>query len=281
MTTTYHPELTHLVKFRLGVRASIAINTTIRDIPTLPSNFNATNPRTAAAAGKGNAPVQSQPFWFFHADYTPRGARCQLRAVKDSFFADLNCEDVVSMEDQELFFQLKAEIHQAEYVAMKSKGVNEIWNWNGEGYKGPRWGILSVWRPLEVVKKDPLAVMDMRDLLKDDGEGKGKKRYLGMERVYKDRPGFAQEYLTENLMPMPPQPPPEEGGGNGNRNRHDWFNISEQTPVEVHALKLFDSGAHKEGSEVVPCAAHSAFRLPGPDEEGLRRSVEVRMIVIW
>ncbi len=127
--------------------------------------------------------------------------------------------------------------------------------------------MLSVWRSLETVHRDPLAVMDSKSLF----EKKGVTPYVPMERTYRDRPGFAKAYKSENLFPLAPE----------TDDRYTWYYISEQTPEELYTIKLFDSEAHKEGSEVVEFAAHSAFSLPNQEKEDLRRSVEIRFLVVW
>jgi hypothetical protein len=74
-----------------------------------------------------------------------------------------------------------------------------------------------------------------------------------------------------NIMPLFPT----------DREDHEWLYVKEQQPNEVNFLKLFDSEAWKTGSNVMPCGAHSAFKLPGQDSKPPRRSIETRVIVIW
>ncbi len=150
---------------------------------------------------------------------------------------------------------------------MEAEGVADQWDWSGKNYNGPRWGYLSVWRALETVHRDPLGVMDPRSMFRPEVE----KPYIGLQRVYNDRPGFEKKFRSENPLIVAP----------GSGNEHKWYYISQQTPEEVYALKLFDSDAHKEGSEVSQFAAHSAFSLPEQEDARARRSVEVRVMVIW
>jgi hypothetical protein len=79
-----------------------------------------------------------------------------------------------------------------------------------------------------------------------------------------------QEHYT-NTMPLPPK----------DKEDHDWMYVSNQQPNEVNFLKLFDSEAWKASSEVMPYGAHSAFVLPGQGTKPPRKSIEVRVIVIW
>ncbi|OAP60366.1 hypothetical protein AYL99_05368 [Fonsecaea erecta] len=269
---TYWPELVSLLKAQLGVRCAAAINTTVRDIKqTAPTGFDPKHPRFTQQS--------MQPFFIVHGDYTAAGARAQLRAVAPTFFADNNNMAGTSAAERDKFFALRAEIIAAEDAAMRLQGITDQWQWSGENYTGPRWAMLSVWRPLEPVAADPLGLMDPRTLLprrrreEEEQEGEdGKTPYVALQRVYKSRPGFEPEFRSENMLAVAPR----------DGSQHRWFYISQQQPEEVYALKLFDSEAHRrDGNEVAEWVAHSAFALPDQEGERLRRSVEVRMVVIW
>lgn len=257
--TRYWPEIISLVKFELGVRSAAAINTTVRDVSEVQERSSG-NPRA-------NPKQSFNPFTFVHGDYTPAGGRGHMRAMLPSFFEDNGNAVGTTADEQEEFLRLREEILAAEQEAMDEEGVSDPWEWSGAKYNGPRWAMLSVWRPLETVYRDPLAIMDPKSLFESD------KPYVPFKRAYKDRPGFEKEYFSENLLPVAPD---QESG-----KVHKWYWISEQTPEEVYALKLFDSEAHKKGSHVAPCAAHSAFRLPGQEDQKVRKSVEIRVMVIW
>lgn len=262
MRSTYWPELVALLKTQLGIRAAVAINTTVRDIPANgEKQLNPNNPRA-------DPKTSFHPFFVVHGDYTPAGARGHMRAMLPSFFADNGCQESTGAEEREAFFRLRGEILLAEDAAMAAEGVADQWHWSGRNYQGPRWAMLSVWRPLETVRRDPLAVMDPGSLF--DGETK-RKPYASFERMYRERPGFEAEYKSENMLPIAPL----EG------RQHRWYYIREQRAEEVFALKLFDSEAHKEGSKVAPCLPHSAFALPDQEDKPLRRSAEVRVMIIW
>ena len=261
MKSTYWPELISLLKSRLGVRSAVAINTSVRDVSEIADkDFNTNNPRA-------NPKQSLAPFFVVHGDYTPGGARAHLRALLPTFFQDNGCMGGTTAQEREEFFRLRDEVVAAEEEGMKLEGVDDQWQWSGKNYAGPRWAILSVWRPLETVHRDPLAVMDSRTLFRQSIE----KPYVPFERMYKDRPGFVKEYKSENMLPIAPQ----------NGEEHMWYYISEQRPEEVYALKLFDSEAHRQASNVAECSAHSAFSLPGQESEELRKSVEVRVVIIW
>jgi hypothetical protein len=262
MRNVYWPETVELVKTQLGARAAVAINTTVRDIaPRTLERLSADNPRA-------NPRASLEPFFFVHGDYTAPGARGHLRAMLPSFFEDNGCMEGTTAEEREHFFRLKHEILHSEDTAMDADGVTDPWQWSGRNYEGPRWAMLSVWRPLETVQRDPLGLMDPNTLFNGSSHS---ETVVPLPRIYKNRPGFEGEYKSENLLPLPPT----QG------KKHDWYYTSEQRPEEVYAIKLFDSEAYKEGSTVVPYAAHSAFALRAQETKPLRRSAEVRVLVIW
>ncbi len=269
MSSAYWPEVVALVKSQLGVQSAVAINTTVRDVETetAAKKMPTGNPRAN--------PTQSfYPFFVVHGDYTPAGARAHMRALSSDFFEANHMAGTTSRQERDTFFRLRDEILAAEDEAMKEAGTHDQWAWSGDNYAGPRWAILSVWRPLETVRRDPLAVMDPSTLFRKgvvDGPP-----YAPFKRMYRDRPGFQKEYQSENMLPIAPKT--DDG------NLHQWYYISEQRPDEVYALKLFDSEAqrkHEDGKLVAECAAHSAFHLPGQESKPVRRSVEVRVMVIW
>ncbi|KAI2625781.1 hypothetical protein GGR54DRAFT_637558 [Hypoxylon sp. NC1633] len=96
--------------------------------------------------------------------------------------------------------------------------------------------------------------------------------YVPLPRYYRDRPGCVARYYSENVLVRPPT---EDRG-------HVWGYVGAQRPDEVLALKFYDSEALRrgDGSVRVMCP-HSAFRLPGLEDEPARRSCELRVWCIW
>lgn len=265
----YWPELAAAVKTQLGLRAAVAVNTTVRDVQeNTDDDFDSANPRR-------NTGTSMQPFFIVHGDYTAPGGRSHFRAIVPSFFEDNENMAGTSEDERREFFKLREDIIAAEDRAMKEEGVDDPWAWSGKNYTGPRWGMLSVWRALEPVSRDPLAVMDTASLFRADVE----KPYIALKRQYRDRPGFEKLFRSENPLVVAPESAQSSSGAE--KRDHQWYYISHQMPEEVYALKLFDSEAHKALSDVTPWVAHSAFQLPEQENEKPRRSVEIRMIVIW
>ncbi|XMA18629.1 hypothetical protein WAI453_011420 [Rhynchosporium graminicola] len=104
------------------------------------------------------------PFFSVHSDYTPGGARSHFRAMSEAW----SCRSQTSQE-RALFFKLRSEVIAAEDSAIGQAGFEPgdgdmqagkggHWDWDGEGYEGPRYAIFSIWRPWEVgCQRDPLA----------------------------------------------------------------------------------------------------------------------------
>ena len=283
ITSTYYPEIRSLLSSTFSARSVLIVNTTVRDIPTTDlSTFDPKNPRKTPK-GKGVA-----PFFIVHGDYTPPGARSHLRAMLPTFYEATGTHTSTPASEQDLFYTLRNEIIEAEDRAIhqhKEAGIlpenADHWDWNGENYEGPRYAMFSIWRPLDVVKRDPLAVMDATSLTSA----------TAIARKYRDRPGMIPEYKSTNLLPLPPSttnPTDHDtntGEPNMNSNPHKWYFLPDQTPEEVYAIKLFDSEAQKQASSIAASCAHSAFKLPGTtdDEDSLplRKSCELRAWVIW
>jgi len=116
---------------------------------------------------------------------------------------------------------------------------------------GKRWQIIGVWRPLKLVQRDPLAVLDAMTVQEGD--------FVSVPRVY-----GAGKLSSTSIMKK------------GDAGRHRWYYLPEQRPDEVLLLKHFDSW-EKEGL-VIRCA-HTAFSLPGTDNLPPRESLEMRAFV--
>ena len=244
----YWPEITALLRETFGVRTAAIMNTTVRDV------------KDAGPVDKKNPRFQKSipPFYIVHGDYTAEGSRSHLRAIVPSFFKDLGSESYVGTEEQDQFLKLQAEVVAAQDVAINKSGVDDE-HWDGSNYDGPRWGMFSIWRPMETVRRSPLAIMDARDLTS----------YVELPRVYRNRPGFTSEYRSTNLIARKPE-----------LGQHRWYWLPEQATDEIYAIKLFDSESQKPNGPVMG-AAHSAFELDDTEDLPARRSTELRAIVIW
>ncbi|PVH87103.1 hypothetical protein DL98DRAFT_509980 [Cadophora sp. DSE1049] len=261
---TYYPAIVSLLKEQLGIRAAAIVNHTLRDVASIDMNdVDKTNPRANEKA-RG-----TPPFFIAHSDYTAGGARSHLRAMTEEW-----TDPSQTAEDRELFFRLKDEIIAAEDAAIAKagfgpgngdmlKGKGGHWDWDGRGYDGPRYGIFSIWRPWETVKRDPLALIATPE---------SELQFAVLPRTYKDRPGHVKEYYSDNpIVRVPPAGKP-----------YDWYYLSDQKPEEIYAIKFHDSEAVRRGDgSIRSMCPHSAFRVEGTEDAPPRRSSELRVWCIW
>ncbi|KAG4431763.1 hypothetical protein IFR05_012762 [Cadophora sp. M221] len=261
---TYYPAMISLLKEQLGIRAAAIVNHTLRDVTAIDvTDLDKGNPR-GVQKERG-----TPPFFSAHSDYTPGGARSHFRAMTEEW-----SDPSQSAEDRALFFNLRDQIIASEDLAIARAGLgtgngNMVtgkgghWDWDGKVYDGPRYGIFSIWRPWEVVKRDPLALM---------GTPESGLRFAVLPRTYKGREGHVKEYYSENPLVREP------GEGEG----HEWVYLSEQVPDEVYAIKFYDSEALRRGDGSVRLMCpHSAFRVDGTEDAPPRRSSELRIWCIW
>ncbi|KAF3761152.1 hypothetical protein M406DRAFT_268404 [Cryphonectria parasitica EP155] len=111
-----------------------------------------------------------------------------------------------------------------------------------------RYQIINIWRPIQTIFKDPIAVADASSVSDDD---------LVAASVIK--PTSVAETWT--VRPNPD---------------HRWFYKGAQQPDEVLLIKCFDSD-----TSVARRAPHSAFRDAAYDGGEDRQSIEVRVLVIY
>lgn len=265
MNSEYYPSIVSLLKDRFKLRSAVVINHTLRDVLSLTGHH--VDPKNPRPVGKSLA-----PFFLAHSDYSPAAARAHFRAMTPAWFEETKTDVGTTEEERREFFRLRDEIISAEDEAGLEPGSGDVvngrgghWDWDGQGYQGPRYAMFSIWRPWETVRRDPLALMDTRGF---------DFPYVCLPRSYKHRPGCVDEYYNENALVRPPGPGEEE--------RHRWCYISEQKPDEVYAIKFYDSEALRRGkSDVRLMCPHSAFHTGEMDEEPARRSCELRVWCIW
>jgi hypothetical protein len=124
-----------------------------------------------------------------------------------------------------------------------------------------RWGIINVWQPLSLVRRDPLAVLarttvDHADLVNKDlispKSRTGAAVAVSMEKVY--------QASTVKYNPD-----------------HRWHWCSGMKREEVLFLRIFDS--RDDGG--IHGTPHTGIVVPGTQEEAARQSVETRCFVFW
>jgi hypothetical protein len=111
-----------------------------------------------------------------------------------------------------------------------------------------RYQIINVWRPIETVLKDPIAVAGAGSVPDKD--------LVGAVMVEDD---FEGESWVVRYNPA-----------------HEWYYKHRMTPGDVLLIKCFDSDA-----SVARRALHSAFEDPAYRDEVSRQSIEVRCLVCY
>ncbi|KXH66562.1 hypothetical protein CSAL01_10736 [Colletotrichum salicis] len=109
-----------------------------------------------------------------------------------------------------------------------------------------RFQIINIWRPIETVRRDPLAVADGTTVAEED--------LVPGAIIY---PRHRAETWT--IKPNP---------------AHRWYFLDGQRPDEALFIKCFDSD-----TSVVRRAAHCAFRDPEMDGMECRQSIDIRALV--
>jgi hypothetical protein len=127
--------------------------------------------------------------------------------------------------------------------------------------KSSRWAIINLWRPLNTVTRDNLAVCDARTAEEKDFVA----FYANLSpelRNAKNGYNFAAGARSEAW----------EVKAN---DKHKWYYAANMKPDEALLIKQFDSS--NEAAKRTPHCAFSAKEDYGPT----RQSVEVRCLVFW
>ena len=127
----------------------------------------------------------------------------------------------------------------------------------------PRYASYSVWRPIKVVKRDPLAVCDWRSL--DASKDLTRINYRVLSGINE-----SGEYMMDGWLVAPPEQPVQ----------HKWYWMPEQTPEEVLILKFADTAAEKDASIAGGCG-HVSPVVEGMEDGDPRNSIEVRVFAFW
>ena len=123
---------------------------------------------------------------------------------------------------------------------------------------GRRFIVLSIWRPIKTVKRDPLGVCDARTVADE--------HLVPLRRMYPDGKEGENVLVRAGASAV------------GSECRHRWYWMSDQRPDEVLLIKIFDS----EGAEGrVTRTPHASFEIDCPEEEAPRENIEVRAVVCF
>ncbi|KAI2637858.1 GA4 desaturase [Hypomontagnella submonticulosa] len=176
-----------------------------------------------------------------HLDFSPNGARSHIRNFHPGTAEA--AADIIRHED---------------LLLAAGKNPKEAYRDCG----GPRWALYSIWRPLKTVKRDPLAVIDLRTFKEAD--------CVPIDIPFPNLgTGTNSTHLEEGLLARFSED-------------HKWCWIDNQTSEEVLVLRFFDSDAEGNGFAVSGGGTfHSSVELPSTENEAARESLEIRCLCIW
>jgi hypothetical protein len=182
--------------------------------------------------------------------------------TKQSFFSKETLSEVYSPE---LISLVKSVTGAKEVLiittSVRSKDIIEAEDEaaaSGAEYNGRRYAFYSVWRPLKMVTKDPLAVCDPNTI--------DRERDLGYQPL--KRPSLKGDYIAGVAS---------VSGARAQSQK--WYWIKEQKEDEVMFLQFFDNYAEKEGRPIgVPHGSPELLNIKGGET---RESVETRVIALW
>lgn len=124
---------------------------------------------------------------------------------------------------------------------------------------GRRHVVLSIWRPIKTVKRDPLGVCDARTVV--DGD------LVPLRRVYPD--GKEGENIVVKA---------HGSGEEAGECKHKWYWLSNQRPDEVLMIKIFDS---EDAEGRVTRTPHASFEIECDEGEPPRESIEMRAVICY
>lgn len=272
MQQTYYAEVSALVKRLTGCKTTHITNSIVRKAPTISLTVSEKE-RTAGASQKldqGNHQIHLSglpPVRVPHIDFTPLGARQELRFWREDILKSAPVDKIITYEDA--ICRASGDRTAQAVFKQSDSAIHHAYNSHGEDKLGPRYAAFSIWRPIRPITRDPLVFVPYRNI-KDDPE-------LMMWQYDVRVPGFAGDWNRELEMAKV-QPGCVDGKVCENMK---WYYVSEMQPDEVLILKLFDSAALGEGAEEAGGVLHASPDVGDAAYGDLRESCEVRVLAIW
>lgn len=150
------------------------------------------------------------------------------------------------------------------HVDQSGKGARTLLGDNlpGEAEKltKTRWGTVNLWRPIQTIRRDPLAFCDGRTTSDEDLVPVDATPPLKGARTLYESVSKGDGFQTLEVRASP---------------RHKWYYLSEMQPDEAVIFKCYDS---KNSSQSRCC--HASFRLPQA-ADAPRESMEMRFFVFY
>ncbi|KAK3713678.1 hypothetical protein LTR37_008372 [Vermiconidia calcicola] len=191
----YYPEISSLIRRLTGCKTTYITNSIVRKAPTI-SLTVPEKERTAGASQKvdvGSHQIHLSglpPVRIPHIDFTPLGARQELRLWREDVLSLDKAANIVAYEDA---ICRAAGVSSGSPVEKTSNGaIAGAYNCHSEGKLGPRYAAFSVWRPIRSITRDPLVFTPYRNI-SDDPE-------LMMWQYDVRAPGFVGDWNRELEM---------------------------------------------------------------------------------
>lgn len=116
-----------------------------------------------------------------------------------------------------------------------------------------RTALFNVWKPIETVQRDPLAVGDVTSFQEQD------------YRLCINKLPDGSDHGNYLIAPEMTEP------------RHRWYYVHQQTKEELLVFREYDSDRSTPGWR----CPHTAVRLPGSEHLPARQSIESRCVALW
>ncbi|KAF7193060.1 Gibberellin cluster GA4 desaturase [Pseudocercospora fuligena] len=273
LATEYYPEIEELVLQTTGAKKIFILASALRQGKSIPTEYispTGLGKVSDATSATGKHKLSSQkklalaaPVRKPHMDFTPLGARQEIRSKSQEIFDAARESGVIEYEDQ---------ICEASKLEAATKDADDRIRrqYNTNGKLGPRYAAYSIWRPLKPVQRDPLTLSPRPQ------EDKSEPGPDGVYWPYENRiPGYKGDYLKEYAMLGTKTREQQEG------DQMKWYYVPKQRPEEVLFIKLFDSASLGEGSEHASAPWHASPEIGSVEGEEPRESIDVRVLAFW
>ena len=220
----------------------------------------------AANVGAANVP---------HLDYTPLAARQVIRRWRLDINKAATDAGIISVEDE------ICAINGSDPTDPSSDSIIAE-HYNGKGKLGPRYAAFSLWRPLEKVQRDPLAMLPRRDFNATSGpvySTDGRRlvywqydiRVPGNEKLGGD---FLRRLVQMKVDPL------DLSTETMAAPLHFHY-LRDQEHDEVLLVKFFDSAALGPEAEEADGPFHGSPDVGAAGTGGPRKSIECRLVAVW
>lgn len=116
-----------------------------------------------------------------------------------------------------------------------------------------RWAMIQIWKPLNIVERDPLAICDVLSYQHSDWRLR-----------LTPSPSTGYSVLTHPDGP----------------ETHRWYYLHGMTPEQMFLFKGCDSRQGQPGFTGY-AGAHTAITVPDSDGKSFRESIEARFLCFW